>query len=120
MIYPTNFNSEYSTLHSLTSARRRLPFYCDEREDLQRNNGPRTLLPPWKQGDSEPTLERLGTRRAGRHRQPGGLLRLARRRPAAQRARVAMRRCWGGRPVRQEEALGMLAAHYGYDAKRAS
>jgi hypothetical protein len=40
----------------------------------------------------------------------------------------AIRQCWGGRPVRQEQAqgilvaaLGMLAAHYGYgEAKRAS
>jgi hypothetical protein len=39
-----------------------------------------------------------------------------------------MRQGWGGRPVRQEQAqgilvaaLGMLAAHFGYDeAKRAS
>jgi hypothetical protein len=40
----------------------------------------------------------------------------------------AMRQGWGGRPVRQEQAqgilvaaLGMLAAHFGYgEAKRAS
>jgi hypothetical protein len=39
----------------------------------------------------------------------------------------AMRQGWGGRPVRQEQAqgilvaaLGVLAAHYGYGVKRAS
>lgn len=46
----------------------------------------------------------------------------------AQCPRVAMRQGWGGRPVRQEQAqgllvaaLGMLAAHVGYgEARRAS
>jgi hypothetical protein len=65
---------------------------------------------------------------AGRHLQPGGLLRVARRRAAAKRREWAIRQGWGGRPVRQEQAqailvaaLGVLTTHFGYaEAKRAS
>ena len=49
-------------------------------------------------------------------------------RPQRSEEEWALRRGWGGRPVRQEQAqgmlvaaLGLLAAHYGYgEAKRAS
>ena len=64
---------------------------------------------------------------AGRDRQPGGLC--VWHVVGLQRSvrEWAIRQGWGGRPVRQEHAqgilvaaLGMLVAHYGYGARRAS